>query len=324
MAASPPGPADTSEISRLRAENAQLRTLLAALPDISFVLDRHGRYVQVLGGSDRAMYSDGKTLEGHTLDEVLPPGTAAHFREVVARALDSGELQTIEYPLRVADVAALPDAERGSERGQADQWFQGRVLPLPDMDHPEPCVLWVAINITERRHLEEDLRRLATTDELTGAANRRTILARARQEMARCRRYRRPLTLIMLDVDNFKVTNDTYGHATGDEVLRLVAATCQDQLRQSDAFGRAGGEEFLAVLPETGAEGAAPIGERLVQAMHDLGLGPDLPELAVRVSAGGARMAPGDSLDTLMGRADDAMYAAKEAGRDRFVLAADD
>jgi diguanylate cyclase (GGDEF)-like protein len=318
----PSGPqsVDAGELAELRAEKAQLEALLRTLPDISFVLDRQGRYVRVLGGSDRTMYSDGKVLEGQTLDAVLPTATAELFRDIIERALDSGELQTIEYPLRVADVSALPEEERASARGQADQWFQGRVLPVAEIGHPEPCVLWVSINITERKRMEHELRRLASTDELTGAANRRTVMERAQREIERCQRYGHPLALLVLDVDHFKAINDSRGHAAGDEVLRRLVNTCGAQLRQSDAFGRTGGEEFLAVLPETTLEGAVAIGERLVESLRELELGSDLPNLAVRISAGGAQLRAGDDLDRLLGRADRAMYAAKAAGRDRLVF----
>ena len=320
-----PTPSDPQSVARrelaeLGTEKAQLEALLRALPDISFVLDRQGRYVRVLGGSDRTMYSDGKVLEGQTLDAVLPTATAELFREVIACTLDSGELQTIEYPLRVADVSALPEEERDSARGQADQWFQGRVLPIAEIDHPQPCVLWVAINITERKRMEHELRRLASTDDLTGAANRRTVMERARREIERCQRYGHPLALLVLDVDHFKAINDSRGHAAGDEVLRRIAANCQAQLRQSDAFGRMGGEEFLAVLPETGPAGAAAIGERLVASLRGQDLGAGLPDLAVRISVGGAQLRESDDLDHLLGRADRAMYSAKETGRDRLVF----
>lgn len=317
---SDPESGDAGEFAELRAEKAQLEALLRTLPDIAFVLDRQGRYVRVLGGSDQTMYSDGKVLEGQTLDAVLPAATAELFRDVIGRALDANGLQTIEYSLRVADVSALPEDERDSPRGQVDQWFQGRVLPLAGVDHPEPCVLWVAINITERKRMEQDLRRLASTDELTGAANRRTVMGQADHEIERCQRYGHPLALVVIDVDHFKAINDSRGHATGDEVLRRVASTCRAQLRQSDAFGRTGGEEFLAVLPEIGRDGAAAIGERLVASLHQLNLGPDLADLTVRASVGGAQLRAGDHLDRLLGRADRAMYAAKAAGRDRLVF----
>lgn len=317
----PPGstPVD-DELSRLRVEKAQLEALLRAFPDISFVLDRHGRYIQVLGGTDRAMYSDGKILEGMNLGEVLPEETARLFREVIGRALDTGELQTIEYSLRVADVSALPEEERGSPEGQLDQWFQGRVVPLDDMGYPEPCVLWVAINITERKGLEQELRRLASTDELTGIANRRTVLEYARRQIDYCRRYEHPLALLALDIDHFKSINDDFDHATGDEVLRRMTVGCRAQLRQSDGFGRMGGEEFLVVLPETDRDDARVIGERLLRAVRSLDFDPDLPDLRVTVSVGGAVLAGSEDLGRLLARADRAMYAAKRAGRDRLVM----
>lgn len=302
----------------LETEHRQLRTLLRALPDISFVLDDAGRYVQVIGGSNDAMYTDGKGLEGLTLHEALPADMADHFLGLVRETLRTGELQTVEYLLRVADVQALPEAERTSESGQQEQWFEGRILPLPGFDHERPVALWVAVNITPRKNLEAELMRQARTDPLTGLANRQHLLELADQEIARARRHPQPLTLLMMDVDHFKSVNDTLGHGTGDRVLRGVAALCRSQLRETDHFGRVGGEEFVAVLPNTGLEGGITLGHRLVEAAATQS--PAWTDsVPVTLSIGAATLTDGEDLDSLMGRADQALYAAKASGRNCLI-----
>ncbi|MFW6350429.1 MAG: GGDEF domain-containing protein [Thiohalospira sp.] len=311
------------ESIRLEAERQQLLAVLQALPDISFVIDDEGRYVQVIGGSNEAMYADGRALEGQTLHQVLPPAVADHFLGCVREVLESGELRTLEYPLRVTEVEGLPESVRGEERAHDEQWFEARILPLPGFDHPRPVVLWVAVNITHRKRLEEELRRAATTDPLTGLANRQHLLDLAREEVVRARRYGHPLSLLMLDVDHFKRVNDTHGHAVGDEVLRAVAGTCRTSLRETDHLGRTGGEEFIAVLPETDAEGARRLGERLRTAVAALEPPRRPADRPVTLSVGVVTLRPEEDLDALMLRVDDRMYAAKAAGRDAVVSDAD-
>ncbi|MGE4554115.1 MAG: PAS domain S-box protein, partial [Desulfovibrionaceae bacterium] len=123
-------------------------------------------------------------------------------------------------------------------------------------------------DITRRKQWQQRLEELATTDELTGVHNRRNFLELARRELERSRRYGRPLSLLMLDVDHFKKVNDTWGHDAGDEVLRHLARTCQAELREVDVFGRIGGEEFAALLSETGCEAAWATAERLRRAVE--------------------------------------------------------
>ncbi len=171
---------------------------------------------------------------------------------------------------------------------------------------------------------ERSLRRQASTDSLTGVPNRRATLASARHEVERHLRLGHPLAALMLDIDHFKRVNDTHGHATGDDVLKAVAATCRSSLRNIDVFGRIGGEEFLVILPEAGRDEALEIGERLRTAVATQAGAGGLP--AVTVSVGIAlldseKQHSDAALDRLMARADAALYAAKSGGRDRVELA---
>ncbi|WP_019021013.1 diguanylate cyclase [Thioalkalivibrio sp. ALE23] len=172
-------------------------------------------------------------------------------------------------------------------------------------------------DVTERVHMEGEIRRLAETDWLTGLANRLTLGNRLEAEMDRCERYQRPMAVIMFDIDHFKAVNDEHGHEAGDVVLKAVARTVDAQLREQDLLGRWGGEEFLIVLPETDGEGAAVAAEKLRRSIAQLDL-PDAP--AVTASFGVTERQPDDTPRAITRRVDQAMYQAKEGGRDRVVL----
>ncbi|TZF89956.1 diguanylate cyclase [Cognatilysobacter lacus] len=164
------------------------------------------------------------------------------------------------------------------------------------------------------------LRRLALSDALTGLANRRQILRLGQRAFRAAQHDGEPLSLVSLDLDHFKQVNDRHGHAVGDTVLARVADAFAGALRRQDHLGRSGGEEFVALLPGTGADEAAAIAERLRQAVAALSI---TPGLAVRTSAGVATSRDGDRrLNDLLARADAALYRAKAAGRD-CVIAAD-
>jgi len=175
-------------------------------------------------------------------------------------------------------------------------------------------------DITEHKQSEEALKRLANTDGLTGVLNRRRFMELSRQEVARSHRYGGPLSLIMLDVDHFKAVNDSYGHEVGDEVLVSLSQVCRQVLRQVDLFGRVGGEEFMALLPETGLEAAAMVAERLRIALAAHAVSASKQELRVTISLGVAQLSPETRLSDLMRLADDAMYRAKQNGRNRVEI----
>lgn len=163
-----------------------------------------------------------------------------------------------------------------------------------------------------------DLVRFATLDPLTELFNRRTIEDLARRELSMSRRKGQPMTLAMLDVDNFKMINDTFGHSAGDDALRQVVASIADLLRAQDLIGRVGGEEFLVVMPSTNTAQALVAAERLRAVVESTGLLLDGKRVSLTVSIGLASFAGGDQdLDALLKNADRALYAAKAAGRNR-------
>ncbi|MEW6678202.1 MAG: diguanylate cyclase [Pseudomonadota bacterium] len=174
--------------------------------------------------------------------------------------------------------------------------------------------------VKERQRLQEDLERLVNTDALTGLPSRRYFMDQLSRELARRHRYNHPLSLLMLDLDNFKQINDQWGHAGGDEALRAFADAVQCCLRTQDIAGRIGGEEFAIFLPETGENVARPVAERIRARMAQAPImSADGKLNQVTVSIGVAQAEDGDDLTQLMRRADRALYAAKRGGRNRVV-----
>ena len=166
-------------------------------------------------------------------------------------------------------------------------------------------------------------RRLASTDGLTGVYNHRSFQERLSQEIARADRYSRPLSVLMIDVDHFKVYNDTYGHPQGDIVLQDLARLLQEMSRTSDTVARWGGEEFAIILPETDSVGAQKIGQRLCEQMERYPFpGQELmPGGTLTISIGVATYASASSKEALLQAADMALYTAKREGRNRVCVA---
>ena len=174
-------------------------------------------------------------------------------------------------------------------------------------------------DITERKLLEEELRRQAHVDYLTGIYNRRHFMERAEQELSRAHRYAKPLSMLMLDIDHFKQINDRHGHKVGDTVLKAVADLSQATFRDVDIVGRLGGEEFAALLPETDQPAALEAAARLRATIANARIPlPGAPPVSFSVSIGVSSMdSPEDNIDALLQRADKALYKAKDSGRNR-------
>jgi diguanylate cyclase (GGDEF)-like protein len=168
------------------------------------------------------------------------------------------------------------------------------------------------------------LEQLATTDQLTGVFNRRYFDDAARRALEVARRNERPLCLALVDTDNFKSVNDTFGHPVGDEVLKVVATVLKDNARKADLVARIGGEEFAILMPEVGLDRAGEATERLRAAL-EADVGPRVPALGSRVVTASFGVATlekaGDRLEDLLSAADEAMYKSKENGRNRVTLA---
>lgn len=181
------------------------------------------------------------------------------------------------------------------------------------------AALETAFRLTREMELAHSVStRAAQTDELTGLKNRRAFFEHAQQLYGYCKNNRLPLCAVMLDMDHFKHINDTYGHQIGDQVLRQMGAVISTSFRETDVYGRLGGEEFAVLLPNTSIEVALSIAEELIRSIAGLMTG---PVHRISASIGVAAMEPDDKdLHTLMNNADKALYRAKARGRNQVAV----
>ncbi|MEI7813909.1 MAG: diguanylate cyclase [Coriobacteriia bacterium] len=188
----------------------------------------------------------------------------------------------------------------------------------------DPTIGGVLLNyrdITARRHLQEELQRRATTDDLTEVSNRRQFTELAQREISRAGRHHGPVAVALLDIDHFKRINDTFGHSAGDQALIAFVSACKTIIREIDVLARIGGDEFALLLPETTVEQARATAERIRLAVGGLPIESAGIHVSMTVSVGVAGLsAGGETLDELMSCADQALYQAKEAGRNRTVV----
>lgn len=213
--------------------------------------------------------------------------------------------------------------------GTEEYMFQNLTIsPItaPNGEVEKVCLL--VYDVTEfassKRALEranEQLAKLSMTDRLTGLLNRGTWENLVDAEYERFRRYGHATSLVMFDIDHFKPVNDTYGHLAGDEVIRHTAEVTRNNIRQSDSAGRYGGEEFGIILPETDAESARVICERIREAIEKSTVNTTAGDIGYTVSMGIAQLtdAPENYMQWMQ-KADEALYKAKESGRNKVVI----
>jgi diguanylate cyclase (GGDEF)-like protein len=232
-------------------------------------------------------------------------------------AVGLGIAITVGMALARSVLTPLRTLERGAERFGAGD-LSSRVQPI---GHDELAQLAGTFNAMADKLAQSQalLRELSTRDSLTGLVNYRELHRQLADEMDRSRRYGRPFSLVMLDIDHFKSINDHYGHMAGDKALRALAALIRGEVRPTDVVARYGGEEFVLVLPETAGPGAVTLAERLRVrvAGHALAVTAD-HTISMTVSIGVASYPDGaNSVQKLLSAADQALYAAKSAGRNR-------
>ncbi len=196
------------------------------------------------------------------------------------------------------------------------RWIECRSTPEKEADS---SIIWTGIllDITQRIQAEEQVRIMAITDGLTGIKNRQEFDRLLEHEIERANRYHTPLALLMYDLDHFKQVNDRYGHNTGDMALKTVTSLVNDNIRGIDIHGRWGGEEFMVLLPQTGLDTAMDVAEKLRRtiAAHPFDkLG------SITASFGVVELAPHESSKSLAQRVDEALYRAKELGRNRVEV----
>ncbi len=293
------------------AENErQMRALIGSMDDMVLVVDAQG-VVRRFHQPPRLQAVTGvsTSVVGRPAADVLP----VPMMEAMAQAMLS--LQVGGGPVR---------AEVAWPGPQGDFWLDATFSVVEDeqrRDRARLSCLCVASDMSERKRREEELTALATTDALTHLPNRRHFLSRLEEELGRVHRYPdEEIALLMLDLDHFKRINDTWGHNAGDLVLQAFADVLRQTPRAADLPGRVGGEEFALLLPNTGREAAMALAERVRLQVQALEVAqPDGPAMQITVSIGCTRLLPGDSVESALGRADQALYDAKHAGRNRVM-----
>ena len=298
---------------RLAIHTARNITALVRLKDeLKDFLDNASDLIQSVGSDGRFLfvnrawkevlgYSD-EDLRGLTVFDVIHPLERQHCMEKFSGLMAGEAVGCVETVFLTRDGRSIS--------------VEGNVN-IRQGDGVSVATRGIFRDITKRKEMEENLNRLATIDQLTGAYNRYRLGEILKEEVPRARRYKRPLCLLMIDIDHFKTVNDTFGHHAGDIVLKTLSELVKGHLRQTDYWGRWGGEEFVLIAPETdasGAMGAAGKIRKLVEDHRFETVG------KVTISCGIAECGEADTIDTLFRKVDAALYRAKEKGRNRVEI----
>ena len=290
----------------LALSEERFRMILELSFDAVSLLDENLHVTYSSAGVERLLgYAPGERV-GHDGYELIHPDDMPTITAMMEKAL--------KEPLQNISGQARFRHKDGSWR-----WFEGVVSNFLDVPAVR-AIVSRSHDITEHKRLQELLRQQATTDELTGCANRRQFMELARAEITRCTRLGHPLTLVLMDLDHFKQINDTYGHVAGDRILTAFVAICKTNIREIDLLARIGGDEFALLLPEVHSDRAPEIIERVTRVLKAAPVDLNGRQVTIVVSCGICGLEERRSLDALLGDADMALYEAKTKGRNRTVL----
>jgi diguanylate cyclase (GGDEF)-like protein/PAS domain S-box-containing protein len=285
---------------QLRLSEAELRALFEAMDDVVFEIDVRGRYRKVAPTNPSLLYQPREELVGKTLYETLPAKKAEELHSYIRRSLESRKTEKVEYSLSI----------EGRE-----VWFEGTVTPLS-----QESVVFVGRDITERKALEEQLAYQALHDPLTELPNRVLFTDRLQHALSRAKRRQQAVAIMFMDLDNFKVVNDSLGHQTGDRLLKAVSMRISKFLRPEDTVARLGGDEFVFLLEDTDADGASRIAERILgelRAPFTIGRRQFFVTASVGITVGGRNE---KRVAEHLRDADLAMYRAKHLGKARYAI----
>jgi len=304
------------EARALRASSKVLLAIIDLIPVAFFVKDHESRFFLMNRACEDQWGLSFAQLRGTDGSEFFPPDQMEHFLATDRSIFESRK--SVEFEETFWSAAK-----------QCDRIGQTFKRPMYDTNGDPQYLVCVTLDITEQKiaqsklaDSEKKLQALATTDFLTGLPNRRQFTTRLSDEFDRVQRFGgQHGSILMLDLDLFKQINDTHGHATGDAVLKHFAQLVRNALRKIDTAGRVGGEEFAIILPGTDSVGAQRFAERLRKVVASMPLVQGGKTISLTVSIGIATMGPPDSNgeETLL-RSDEALYRAKENGRNRVEL----
>jgi diguanylate cyclase len=274
---------------------------------------------------DRLRYANAAFRQGFALAPDAQPTWAELMAKCHAERVGA-LIETGNFP----DWLSSARSRRGKlpYRAFESDMRDGRWMWITETMHPNGWMLCIGSDITHLRVDGRELRqsrdlavRAAQLDALTGISNRAHIMLQLEQRLDQVRQRDQLCGVALIDLDHFKRINDSFGHAVGDCVLKNFAATVQKTLRHEDGFGRIGGEEFMLIFPRVDVAGLEHIISRILQLVRDSRALPDSPDFSYTGSAGLSVLKPDDSVSGVYRRIDEAMYAAKAAGRDRFQWA---
>lgn len=298
--------AQVAQEMRLQQAESWFGTLLAGVGNfVLFSLDREGKVDAWNASAQHHTGFSEKEVLGRTLQYFY--GTEATSQGKAARQIERAQ----------CEGWAVEEGCRVSRDGHST-WMQTLVAALREKDSEINGFSVVLRDITERKTTTEELRRLLTTDHLTGATNRAHLFEIGAAEIARWKRSGTQISAILLDADHFKRVNDTLGHQAGDAVLCALVERCRDGLRAVDILARYGGEEFVVLLPGLGMEEAMVVAERLRRLVAERPINFGDIAVTITLSLGCASMGKGiENLEALLSAADAAAYRAKRSGRNR-------
>ncbi|OFZ98872.1 MAG: hypothetical protein A3H35_08265 [Betaproteobacteria bacterium RIFCSPLOWO2_02_FULL_62_17] len=292
---------------RLHESQELFRAIVENVGDLVAVLDTDGSRLYN-SPSYRPLFREKDIRQGSNSFLEVHADDRERIKEIFRRTVATGVGECAEFRFVLKDGSI----RHMESDGHAIRGADGKVSK----------VVVVSRDITELKRVEADLREMAATDILTGLPNRRHFLAQLEQELARVRRVKAHCaSILMLDADNFKLVNDTFGHATGDNVLRHLAALMQNELRKIDTVGRIGGEEFAVILPGAALPAAEVFAERLRKKVAETPTAHENGLIPLTVSIGVTELKASDASggDALV-RADRALYHAKECGRNKVTV----
>ncbi|MEK1904801.1 MAG: sensor domain-containing diguanylate cyclase [Pseudomonas sp.] len=298
------------EVERLREREQLVSNLLGSINVVFWAMDWEQQKVVYVSPAYETVFGRSPALLMASFDEwrnSIYPDDMEFAAQSLTSVIELGAVEQREYRIIRAD---------GEIRWLSDKCF---VSPRGGADGT-PLVVGIAEDITEKKELQSELHRLATIDVLTGVNNRRHFFDQAASLFDEARNSGSALAFMLLDIDDFKKINDSYGHQIGDRVLQRVAHCGAYVLRRDDLFGRIGGEEFAAIFPGCDAQQALQVAERLQREVQRLQFTVDEQTFGVTISQGLTSLLPGDDLDDLYIRADEAMYRAKHNGKNCIVL----
>ncbi|RXG87613.1 sensor domain-containing diguanylate cyclase [Bradyrhizobium zhanjiangense] len=311
-------------VRQLVQRQRMAQALVAKEANFRLLAEQSSDMVTRIGLDNRVLYVSPSCarITGWSAEELLGTSALAGIH-----ADDMERVRQAITALRNGEAEEARFVYRQHHRDKGEIWAEAALhVTLASDSGAIDGVVAVVRDMTEQKDLQDKLASLATTDGLTGLANRRAFDERLADEWARARRDGTQLSLLLIDVDHFKKFNDHYGHLAGDACLRALGRILSTYARRpADLAARYGGEEFAVLLPNTGPDGCAEVGEGIRQALLDLAMlhAQNPPSRLVTASVGGAAALPSQTTmdcSTLVAAADRALYAAKDSGRDRLVM----